>query len=421
MGPIISNAGPLGKLLVENDNPFSRLFKPDKAEGALGLSTAVARKNQGRTQSVSKFRDAIENTFPEVLGGGDTSADTSPWAGLRTPGPHIGTASVPSPASRPTPEVSTQTPAPGVAATTTVPSGTKPATYPDGTAVPNPDGTFPDMTPHLAPMPGTTAQTTKTGSAPVAPSLRAYRQAIKDIESNGGNYKALGPVTEKGDRAYGAYQVMGSNIPSWTKEVLGRAYTPEEFLNDEAAQDAVFDYQFGKSIQRHGTPQDAASVWFTGRPTSSASAGGSKDILGTSGNEYVRRFNNALSTNKRSAPPGIGPGVDTSQPTIDLGGGPQFQAKQPLEPWQEVLEAYKRPAAPAPAEAPKDPAAALPEVKDPMKTSEGERPMLFDKIIEQIKTDRSTVALKGLDRTNQIALLMRAGQLERKRRGSDNA
>ncbi len=96
-----------------------------------------------------------------------------------------------------------------------------------------------------------------------------YRDAIAAIESRGsGDYSALGPVMSKGsytgDRAYGRYQVMGNNIPSWTREALGQSMTPEQFLADPKAQDAVFDHHFGKSVQQYGNPQDAASVWFTG-------------------------------------------------------------------------------------------------------------------------------------------------------------
>jgi hypothetical protein len=49
----------------------------------------------------------------------------------------------------------------------------------------------------------------------------AYQQAIKDIESSGGNYGLTGPVTRSGDRAYGAYQVMGANVPEWTRKHYG--------------------------------------------------------------------------------------------------------------------------------------------------------------------------------------------------------
>ncbi|GAA2821553.1 tail length tape measure protein [Aminobacter aminovorans] len=122
--------------------------------------------------------------------------------------------------------------------------------------------------------------------------MSIFRQAISAIESAGsGGYSALGPWT-KGDRAYGAYQVMGANIPSWTKQALGNSMTPSQFLADPRAQDSVFDHYFGKSLSKYGNPQDAASVWFTGKPLSGGA--GAKDVLGTSGSVYVDKFNAQL-------------------------------------------------------------------------------------------------------------------------------
>lgn len=121
-----------------------------------------------------------------------------------------------------------------------------------------------------------------------------YGEAIASIES-GGNYGAKGPVVQKGsyagDRAYGKYQVMGKNIPSWTKEALGVSMTPEEFLANPQAQDAVFRVKFGQSVAKYGNPQDAASVWFSGRPV--AEAGNASDGM-TTVPEYVQKFNSAL-------------------------------------------------------------------------------------------------------------------------------
>lgn len=109
--------------------------------------------------------------------------------------------------------------------------------------------------------------------------------AIGQFES-GGNYKAVGPVTSSGDKAYGKYQVMGANIPSWTKEALGKSMTPQQFLADTAAQDKVAEYKMGKMLAQYKNPNDVASVWFSGRPL--AKAGASKDVLGTSVPQYVK-------------------------------------------------------------------------------------------------------------------------------------
>ena len=109
-----------------------------------------------------------------------------------------------------------------------------------------------------------------------------YGPAIAAIESRGsGDYDALGPVTKHGDRGIGRYMVMGRNVGDWTEEAgLGRM-TPDQFSKDHAAQDAVFDHRFGGYIQKYGSPAEAARHWF---------GLGKQDILGTTGDVYVRKF-----------------------------------------------------------------------------------------------------------------------------------
>lgn len=116
--------------------------------------------------------------------------------------------------------------------------------------------------------------------------LEAAREALAGVES-GGRYDAIGPVTRTGNRAYGRYQVMDFNIGPWTEEVLGRRYTPEEFLSDTKAQDAVVEYQLSLNKEKYGTWEDAASVWFSGRPMSRA--GNASDGY-TTVPEYVKKF-----------------------------------------------------------------------------------------------------------------------------------
>ncbi|MDH0908036.1 phage tail length tape measure family protein [Rhizobium pusense] len=157
-------------------------------------------------------------------------------------------------------------------------------------------------------------------------SISAYAKAIQSIES-GGNYSALGPLTASGDRAYGAYQVMGANIPSWTKQALGQSLTPQQFLGNSAAQDAVFEKIFGGYVSKYGA-SGAAQAWFGG-PGSVGSGGAATDILGTSGTAYVQKFNAALGTATQStnlAAQGLGnlgTGFDklgNSLSSINLGG-----------------------------------------------------------------------------------------------------
>jgi len=122
-----------------------------------------------------------------------------------------------------------------------------------------------------------------------APDIKRVVAAIGQFES-GGNYKAQGPTVTsgmyKGDHAYGKYQVMGKNVPSWTKEALGRSMTPEQFLNDPKAQDAVAEHYMGMHLSKYGNVGDVASVWFTGKPL--AKAGNVKDVIGTSAPQYVK-------------------------------------------------------------------------------------------------------------------------------------
>lgn len=138
------------------------------------------------------------------------------------------------------------------------------------------------------------ANDNSTFAAPVGAVSRAplgdisvYAQAIKNIESSG-NYGALGPLTRNGDRAYGAYQVMGSNIGPWSQAALGRTMTSAEFLSDPGAQDAIFRHRFGGYVDRYGS-SGAAQAWFGG-PGSVGKGGDGADVLGTTGNAYVAKF-----------------------------------------------------------------------------------------------------------------------------------
>lgn len=121
--------------------------------------------------------------------------------------------------------------------------------------------------------------------------ISAYAKAIQSIESSG-NYGALGPITRSGDRAYGAYQVMGNNIGPWSQAALGRTMSASEFLTDKGAQDAIFNHRFGGYVDRYGA-SGAAQAWFGG-PGSVGKGGMGADVLGTTGNAYVAKFNGAL-------------------------------------------------------------------------------------------------------------------------------
>jgi len=124
--------------------------------------------------------------------------------------------------------------------------------------------------------------------------IPAAMEAFAAIESRGsGDYQALGPIIKKGmykgDRAYGRYQVMGDNVPSFTKQYIGKSMTKEDFLNDPEAQDAVIESFLRKKYKEYGNVEDAVSAWFTGQPLKKAQARGASDGNSTV-NEYVTKF-----------------------------------------------------------------------------------------------------------------------------------
>ncbi|MCO6178814.1 phage tail length tape measure family protein [Ciceribacter sp. RN22] len=120
--------------------------------------------------------------------------------------------------------------------------------------------------------------------------LSGFAKAIQSIESSG-NYGALGPITKTGDRAYGAYQIMGNNIGPWSREILGRSVSTDEFLSSRSIQDHIFNGKFGQYVGKYG-PTGAAQAWFGG--PGSVGRGDITDQLGTSVQQYADKFNNAL-------------------------------------------------------------------------------------------------------------------------------
>ena len=124
--------------------------------------------------------------------------------------------------------------------------------------------------------------------------MQPYRNAIASIESAGsGGYAAIGPTHPQLGRALGKYQVMEANVGPWSREVLGREVSPDEFMANPALQDAIFDGKFGQYVAQYG-PEGAAQAWFGG-------PGGvgkldRTDSLGTSIGAYTQKFRNALGT-----------------------------------------------------------------------------------------------------------------------------
>jgi hypothetical protein len=166
-----------------------------------------------------------------------------------------------------------------------------------------------------------------------------YGGAISSIES-GGRYDLLGPTTKTGDRAYGKYQVMGNNVPQWTKEALGKEMTPQEFLTSPEAQDAVFNTKFGQYVEKYG-PEGAAKAWFAGEK--GMKNPNAKDQLGTSVQAYADRFTKALG----GSAPVVAKGSDNwweNDPVAEQPVAEQTAAQphQPAAPEQSSVPAFIR-------------------------------------------------------------------------------
>ena len=149
----------------------------------------------------------------------------------------------------------------------------------------------PNVTPAAPPSPGADvadATMTALGKTP----MRPFRDAIASIESDGsGGYAAVGPTHPQLGRALGRYQIMEANIGPWSREVLGREVTPEEFMANPQIQDAIFDGKFGGYVQQFG-PEGAAQAWFAG--PGGVGKMDRQDSLGTSVAEYTQKFSSAL-------------------------------------------------------------------------------------------------------------------------------
>jgi len=136
--------------------------------------------------------------------------------------------------------------------------------------------------------------------------LARFREAIASIESRGsGDYRAVGPTHQRLGRALGRYQIMEANLGPWSREALGREVTADEFMASPEMQDAIFNHQFGRYVDRFG-PEGAAQAWFAGE--GGVGRMDRRDSLGTSVADYTRRFTNALGGAGAGAGAGMSPG-----------------------------------------------------------------------------------------------------------------
>jgi len=157
------------------------------------------------------------------------------------------------------------------------------------------------------------------------PTFEQFFSAISEQES-GGRYSALGVVTRSGDRAYGKYQVMGSNIPSWTAKYYGKRLTPSQYLNSPAAQEATARGVLQSYYNKYGA-RGAASAWYSGSPNLDQST--SSQYGGPSIKSYV---DSVVSKAYRypSSGGGSGGSRNTTTTTTHVGTGAAGSAPKPM-------------------------------------------------------------------------------------------
>lgn len=153
------------------------------------------------------------------------------------------------------------------------------------------------------------------------PGFEAFLWSLTQQES-GGNYSAVG-VWVGNDRAYGRYQVMGANVGPWTAKYYGRRLTPQQFLNDRAAQDAVVRGVLGGYYRKYGA-RGAAAMWYSGQSNPNK----------TYGNPPVYQYVNSVVSRA---------GSYSGQKVGGGGGGSTYSTGAPAVPKldsQELMEQY---------------------------------------------------------------------------------
>lgn len=145
----------------------------------------------------------------------------------------------------------------------------------------------------------------------------AFVEGIARRES-GGMRDPYGNITNagRGRRVYGRYQILGDNIPAWTKEALGKPMTPQQFLASPEAQDAVARHKLGQYVQQYG-PEGAAQAWLGG--PGSVGKTDRRDRFGTSVGDYGRQVMTYAGLSGGRAQPAAPSYDDTAAPSAAAG------------------------------------------------------------------------------------------------------
>lgn len=115
-------------------------------------------------------------------------------------------------------------------------------------------------------------------------------QATKAQES-GGRYGNVTTTTNartgRQQSALGAYGVMETNLGPWSKEILGKEVSKEEFLASRDIQDEIYRGKMGQYIQKYGV-EGAGQAWLGGE--GGVGKVDRKDAFGTTVGSYGQKF-----------------------------------------------------------------------------------------------------------------------------------
>lgn len=134
----------------------------------------------------------------------------------------------------------------------------------------------------------------------MAVSFEAFLWSLTQQES-GGSYDAVGPSVN-GNHAYGRYQVMDFNIPSWTEKYYGKRLTPQQYLSNHEAQDAVVRGVLKGYYDQYG-PEGAAAMWYSGQSNPNKTYGNPPV------NKYVQQVMSRAGSNPNASLGGGGGGT----------------------------------------------------------------------------------------------------------------
>jgi len=115
--------------------------------------------------------------------------------------------------------------------------------------------------------------------------MAKYAAAIRKIEST--NRYHITADAGRGRTALGAYQVLDTNLASWSRAALGRSVSREEFLRSPHIQDRIFHHRFGQYVRKYG-PDGAARAWLGGEGAARGREG--MDRFGSTPTSYASKF-----------------------------------------------------------------------------------------------------------------------------------